>query len=140
MVLGGASAVLSRVERSSSLAAVETARVELAALEGDFLKEARRRRGRLPSDCGLHKRLYTYREKYDREFLLLGDFVGLTARGLPEERAEFLLDPWNTPYWLRDNCRGGSRIVFVYSFGLNRRRDSSKREILGDDLGVILQK
>ena len=140
VALGGASAVLSRVERSSSPAALETARVELAALERDFLGEARRRRGRLPSDCGLHKRLYTYREKYDREFLLVGDFVGLTARGLPEDRAEFLLDPWNTPYWLRDICRGGSQVVFVYSFGPNRRRDSSKREIRGDDLGVVLEK
>ncbi len=56
---------------------------------------------------------------------------------LPQERAEFFLDPWNSPYWIRDRCdrETNRRIMFIYSFGPNRRRDSSRTEILGDDIG-----
>ena len=56
-------------------------------------------------------------------------------------RAGYLLDPWNSPYWIRHKCpQGGGRrrAVFVYSFGPNRRRDSTAWEIRGDDLGVTI--
>ena len=51
-----------------------------------------------------------------------------------------LLDPWNLPYWVRDTCDDfrGRRVVFIYSFGPNRSRDSTPWEILGDDVGVFL--
>ncbi len=91
--------------------------------------------------CGLHKRLYTFVEdkKYERP-LAAGAFASLTREGLPEERAEFFLDPWNSPYWIRDRCDEdtGRRSVFIYSFGPNRSRDSNRWEILGDDVGAYL--
>jgi hypothetical protein len=86
----------------------------------------------------LHKRVYTFveKKKYARP-LTEGSFTRLVDRGLPEARAEFFLDPWNSPYWIRDRCDedNGRRVVFVYSFGPNRSRDSSRWEILGDDIG-----
>ena len=84
---------------------------------------------------------YTFQEKYAQTYLFEGNFSALQSQGLPEERAEFFLDPWNSPYWIRDRCDSdsGERFVFVYSFGPNRRRDSSRTEILGDDIGTYVQ-
>ena len=90
--------------------------------------------------CDVHKRLYTYTEKYSQRHLLNGEFSQLTIAGLPEARASYLLDPWNSPYWIRDNCAddGRNRIAFVYSFGPNRRRESTRWRLLGDDIGVYI--
>ena len=64
----------------------------------------------------------------------------LTAavKGLPEERAQFFIDPWNTPYWIRqtNDPKRKEKKVFIYSFGPNRRRDSVFGKISGDDIGV----
>ena len=79
---------------------------------------------------------------YDASFLGAGAFGELVERGLPEERAAFFLDPWNSPYWIRDHCdtQRGERIVFFYSFGPDRRRSSSEREIGGDDVAHFVRK
>ncbi len=132
--LGVIQAAISRQARSVQPAYLEAAHAELEALKRDFLS------GEVKTRCNRHRRLYTFKEKYDQDYLLRGDFAGLTARGLPEERANFFLDPWNSPYWIRDRCKsdGSRRIVFIYSFGPNRRRESSKYEILGDDVGIII--
>lgn len=112
---------------------VELAQIELDALARDF------RSGRLLTECGIHKRLYSYREKYEQSYLHEGEFSRLQAGGLPEARARFLLDPWNSPYWIRDMCDkdGARRRTFVYSLGPNRRRDSTRWQIGGDDIGVL---
>ncbi len=113
---------------------LEAARIELEALKEDFLS------GEVETRCSRHKRLYTFKEEYEQDYLLAGEFAHLTARGLPEDRAAYFLDPWNSPYWIRDRCKsdGSRRIVFIYSFGPNRRRESGKYEIRGDDIGVIV--
>jgi hypothetical protein len=138
--LGAANAWASRVQRHASAGNLERVRVELAALARDFAGQATGPDGFWPTRCGLHKRLYTFRRQNDQEFLGQGAFAALKARGLPQERAEFLLDPWDSPYWIRDKCRdgGSERVVFVYSFGPNRRRDSTPWEIGGDDQGMVL--
>ena len=131
---GAASATLSRAVRDAAPGAIEAARGELEALKRDFQS------GRVATRCNRHKRLYTFQEKYDQDFLLEGAFASLTVQGLPEDRASFFLDPWNSPYWIRDRCASDEdrRIVFLYSFGPNRRRDSSRWEILGDDVGTVV--
>ena len=113
------------------LAATE---LETQALAKDFLDP------RASTRCRLHKRVYTYVEQYERDYLWEGEFSELIDQGLPEERAQYFLDPWNSPYWVRDYCnkKKTRRVVFVYSFGPNRRRDSSRTEILGDDLGTVI--
>ena len=105
-------------------------RSEVALLLADF------RSPRVRTRCGIHKRLYTFMRQYDQTGLQRGRFAAqLTADG-SAERASFLLDPWNSPYWVRHKCSGGRAVAFVYSFGPNRRRDSSEWELQADDIGA----
>ena len=103
---------------------------ELAALQSDL------RAGNTRVHCGRHKRLYTLVNQYAQGHLLRGEFAQLRNKGLAPERADYFLDPWNSPYWIRHDCRSRPRRILVYSFGPNRRRDSSKTEVLGDDLSA----
>ncbi len=134
--LGLLGAWFTRTQRASDPALIETAKAEAGALQRDFLD------GRATTECNRHKRLYTFLNQYKQFGLLEGQFVALEAQGLPEARARFFLDPWNSPYWLRDRCSKsrGRRLTFVYSFGPNRRRDTSRYEILGDDIGAWIRR
>ena len=84
--------------------------------------------------------MFTYVEKSEKTEPLEGEFAALTAHGLPQERADFFLDPWNNPYWIRHECSEDRRSqrAFVYSFGANHKRDSSEWEIRGDDIGTLI--
>jgi hypothetical protein len=128
--LGVGTAAWSRRTSEARPELVQIARLELDALHQDY------RSGNLRSRCGRHKRLYAFIEKYGQDEMFSGEFSRLTERGLPAERAQYFLDPWNSPYWIRDRCKDDHRKVFIYSFGPNRRRESSKKEILGDDVGT----
>lgn len=134
--LGTGTAAAWRVQAAAHPESVAAAQVEVEALRRDFAE------GRLRTKCGLHRRLYTYVEKYGENDLLRGEFSGLTARGLPEARAQFLFDPWNSPYWIRDTCSKDRkrRAIFVYSFGPNRRRDTGAWGIHGDDVGAFIRR
>jgi hypothetical protein len=134
VLLGAGSSAVSHGQRSGHGDNLAAADIELAALKIDFLS------GKMRVRCDVHKRLYTYSRKYDQNHLLGGKFAKLTRAGLPEARASFLLDPWNSPYWIRDNCAVGDRkrAAFVYSFGPNRRRESTRWKITGDDVGVFI--
>jgi hypothetical protein len=63
-----------------------------------------------------------------------------TAQG-DEDRATFLIDPWNSPYWARIRPRSRTRetVITLYSFGPNRRRDSTRTELRGDDIGTVIK-
>lgn len=132
--LGTGSSAVSRNQRSGDGDNLAAANIELVALKNDFLS------GKMQVRCDVHKRLYTYSKKYDQAQLLDGEFAKLTNGGLPEARASFLLDPWNSAYWIRDNCADGrrKRVAFVYSFGPNRRRESTRWKIMGDDVGAFV--
>ena len=138
LTLAFSTAWWSQSRQSGDPANLELARTEAHALKIDLTQLANEQGKPSITKCGLHKRAYTFveKKKYARE-LTEGTFTGLVTRGLPEARAEFFLDPWNSPYWIRDRCDkdNGRRVVFVYSFGPNRSRDSSRWEILGDDIG-----
>lgn len=133
--LGVAQAALDRSQPREHHGAIVAAEIELEALKRDMQKS------KLPASCRVNRRLYAYVKKYPQARLLEGEFSRLTAQGLPKERAEFFLDPWNSPYWVRQYCIGNTRParVFVYSFGPNRKRESIHREIRGDDLGAIVR-
>ena len=136
IVLGFVTAAAATHQRQSHPGNVAAVKSELAALQEDFES------GRVRHRCGLHKRLYSFVVKYDQTNLNNGAFSQLTLQGLPDERAEFFLDPWNSPYWIRDRCdsSSGERTTFVYSMGPNRRRDSTREQILEDDIGEFLVK
>lgn len=132
--VGVVHAAVSRHQRQVNPEILAAAGKELEALGEDF------RSGKVRSKCNVHRRLHTFVEKYDQEYLLEGRFASLVAQGLPESRARYLIDPWNTPYWIRDRCDDDDRrVTFVYSFGPNRRRDSDRWEIRGDDVGVYIR-
>ncbi len=132
--LGLISGAVSRAQRNAHPTNLLAAKNEVEAIAGDF------KSGLARSRCNLHKRLYTFVEEYEQTNLFKGSFAGLQSQGLPKERAEFFLDPWNSPYWIRDRCdqQSNKRLIFVYSFGPNRRRDSTRTEILGDDIGTYI--
>ena len=111
---------------------IQTAERELAALQADFDS------GEIEARCGLHKRLYTFMLEYEQPYLLEGEFAQLMLNGGNSSRAEYLLDPWNSAYWIRLKCRGDREATFVYSFGPNRRRDSSQWVVKKDDIGADL--
>lgn len=138
--LGFASAEFSRLQRGGAPENVAAAEREATALGEDFLDLERSGGRPLATRCGLHKRVHSYVEKYGKQALLAGRFAQLTRQGMPQDRADFLLDPWNSPYWIRHKCDAdsGFEVVFVYSFGPNLIRDSSRSEILGDDVGSYL--
>ncbi len=132
--LGLISGAVSRAQRDTHSAILQATRNEVEAISRDFES------GLVRSTCNLHKRLYTFVEEHDQKNLLKGSYAALRSQGLPKERAEFFLDPWNSPYWIRDRCnrQNNKRVMFIYSFGPNRRRDSTRTEILGDDIGIFV--
>ncbi len=119
--------------RASDPAALDAARSELAALARDF------RAGRVRTRCGQHKRVYRLAARQSEAALAGGRFRELTTRGLDPVRAEYVLDPWSSPYWVRDACsRDGGRRLTLYSLGPNRLRDSTRDRVAGDDLVLIV--
>jgi len=132
---GAASATATRLQRDHGQGYARAVQAELEALRTDFIS------GLVHSRCGVHKRLFSFAEKYGQTDLYSGEFARLAERGLPEQRAAYLLDPWNNAYWLRDICATGERerLTYVYSFGPNRRRDSTKWEIGGDDIAIFIR-
>jgi len=111
---------------------VDMARREIAALAADFGS------GRLHTRCGIHKRLYTFMREYQQPYLLEGAFARLLHDTGDGERAEYLLDPWNSAYWIRHKCADGREVKIIYSFGPNRQRDSTAWELRGEDIGAYL--
>ncbi len=111
---------------------VDKARREIAALVADFGS------GRLHTRCGIHKRLYTFMQEYQQPYLLEGEFTRLLLSTGDGGRAEYLLDPWNSAYWVRHKCAAGREVRFIYSFGPNRQRDSTAWELGSEDIGAYL--
>ena len=118
--------------RSADPSTVQAARLEIEALSADFNS------GEIQTRCGIHKRLYTFMQEYRQPYFLEGYYAQLTRAIDAEARGTFLLDPWNSAYWVRHKCADGKVVLFVYSFGPDRRRNSSDWEILGDDIGAYL--
>ncbi|MGI9290570.1 MAG: hypothetical protein ACR2QG_04730 [Gammaproteobacteria bacterium] len=123
---------LTQLSLTDDLTRSVAAQQEVKKLGRDLLSK-----GRLLK-CGNHKRVYTYMEKYEFYWLQEGEFAtSLAGDGFPE-RGEYMLDPWNNPYWIRDKCASSSRqrYAFIYSFGPNGRRESTAEDIGGDDIGI----
>lgn len=108
---------------------IRVARQETQALVADL--DAKRLRSR----CGVHKRLFTFVEQYGARRMDRSGFFAGETDAADDVRKRHYLDPWNLPYWIRHQCDAAESRVFVYSFGPNRRRDSSERSLGGDDVG-----
>ncbi|MEM7248062.1 MAG: hypothetical protein AAF533_22205 [Acidobacteriota bacterium] len=119
--------------RASSPALVAQAQLECYALSDDLR--------RVPFRSPRHHRR-AYHAVADRgPQLELTSFRSLIGPALPEERAQYLLDPWNSPYWVLVECPegGGPCRQVVYSMGPNRRREGRPGDFQGDDIGVDLE-
>jgi hypothetical protein len=132
LALTAATTALSQLSLSESRY-VDVANREIAALKRDLIY------GRPRIRCGLHMRLYNYVRQFEQGYLTRGKFAGLQADGLAPERARFFIDPWNSPYWISYDCESGSPLVLIYSLGPNRRRDTSRTDLGGDDVGVKIR-
>ncbi len=133
--LGAATTAVQSVRASGDPTQLDAVQVDFAALSADLKPLL------AASHCGVHKRLYTLvrDRRWDVDD---GRFAGLAGRGAPQARVEYFLDPWNLPYWIRDRCAASGhpdRLVYLYSFGPNRRRDSTERGIAGDDVGILIE-
>jgi hypothetical protein len=119
---------------------IERTRSELESLDGDLQEIALQGGRSFVTKCGTHKRLFSFVRKYDVDALYTLRFAALRGPSVASERVDYFLDPWNSPYWIRDKCSKdrSRRSVFVYSFGPNRRRDSSHWEVAGDDIGAYV--
>lgn len=140
VVLGVSSAAASSHLLPVDPMKIEAARLETDALRADIREIARGEGDLAAGTCGLHKRLYSFVEKYGKSELREGSFADLVRAVSSVERARFFIDPWNTPYWIRHTCDrdGSDGVVLIYSLGPNRMRDSTRDEIRGDDVGAML--
>jgi len=135
VALGFGAALWSRFQLAADPVVAEVARTEIRALEHDIRQLMKTNR----AACGKHERINLIANRFPSDKLTAGRFMSLTRRGLSTERAEFFLDPWSTAYWIRATCNEKRDKVFVYSFGPNRRRDSSRWELRDDDIGVLFR-
>lgn len=138
VMLGFATAAWSQNRSSADPTMLARAKVETEALRDDLSSAARAYETKAITRCGTHKRLYTFVEDRDKaKGMKTGSFAGLVGPDMTEARAQYFLDPWSSPYWVNDRCnrKDGRRVIFVYSLGPNRRRDSTRWELLGDDVG-----
>lgn len=119
---------------------IAVANDETRTIARDWLAELEASPGQ-PSGCGTHVRVYTWVERHGHRRIREGSFAtGEAADPTYDDpiRRTYFLDPWNNPYWLWHRCDGGSQRVMVYSFGPNRRRDSTRRGARPDDVGTEL--
>jgi hypothetical protein len=132
VVLALGTVAFSRLLQGNETERVEMAQDEIALLVQDFESSKLRTR------CGIHKRLYTFMREYNQPYLASGEFAQRLRDNAAHSRADYLLDPWNSPYWVRHRCADGNAGAFVYSFGPNQRRDSTEFRLVDDDIGGYL--
>ena len=133
--------VLLRLAAPDDPAGIELARAEAVRLRRDWARQTQLDDD-IPSGCRTHIRIYTWARKHNYERFLDGTFTQAAPADREADREagarfRFFLDPWNNPYWIRHVCRRGREKVYIYSFGPNRRRDSSRRKLRGDDVGIV---
>ena len=133
VVFAAATGWIQAAARPSDSVALTNAAAEIDALVEDFAGP------KLHTRCGIHKRLYTFVRDYGQTHLLFGEFAERLRAAGEYDRANYLLDPWNSPYWLRHTCSGDRESVFVYSFGPDRQRDSDEWQVIEDDVGKALK-
>ncbi len=119
--------------------AQQIAAIEIAALETDFknliFDETRPSWTRKST----HSRLFTIVNEKRVKPLKKGEFVDAATAIGEDDRARFFIDPWKSPYWARLRKRDDEMVITLYSFGPNRRRDSTRGELRGDDIGKIIR-
>ena len=89
--------------------------------------------------CAKHERLNSNGETVQRRPALQRSLSFAYTQWFAQRAGRFFIDPWSTAYWVRTTCNDKRDKVFIYSFGPNRARDSSKWKLGGDDIGVLFR-
>jgi hypothetical protein len=134
------STLMARIIFGSDEDGTRVATAEIALLQEDVIAGAT---NKLKGKRSVHKRVFTSaRDGY----LALSHGKFLSGRVTPadpkaqdprHDRFGYFLDPWNNPYWIHFNKKTGKGAL--YSFGPNRRRDVTIRNLSsdpGDDIVV----
>ncbi len=129
--------LFSGMQRGRSSAMVACAQRETRALVNDLI-EGEAATNRLARASSVHKRIWTAAADGYIEFNLLARYAGNQCDTTVEaaRRKAHAVDPWGTSYWLETNEADDGRLVRVYSFGPNRRRDGDRGDASesGDDV------
>jgi hypothetical protein len=123
-----------KIEKNTVLSI--TCEKELEALKMDFkLKSIQI--GDFPFNKNVELRLYAAIKANDFDWMYEGNFSELVNQGLPKNRANFFLDPWDMAYWItyRIDKENKRKRLTLYSFGPNRKRDNNDN---GDDIYIEL--
>lgn len=130
-----ASAALTEVSnaqaRKGNPERVECARVEALNLLSDIIEGGAAKEKLRSVQDSLHRRVWIAegRDYLDGDRLqrfTATQCAGVAAQGI-ETRHRFATDPWGLSYWLyTERLADGRQQLTVYSFGPNRRRDSSE--------------
>ena len=126
--------------RSVNEELTSAAKVETSALAADIWRLIEHNGSRKITQCSIHRRIRGHVEAFNLLPLYRMNFGRLTEQGMSEVRRDYFLDPWNSPYWFQHRCTEDRSVVtvMVYSFGPDRKRDTSEHEIGGDDIGTII--
>lgn len=140
-VIGIGNATVARHNFSSDPHVLETARMETHAIATDMAALYRANKQGVVTRCKDHRRMNGLATRLRTDYLYTSEFASLVQKGMSEERAQYFIDPWNSPYWIRHECLStdGVERVLIYSFGPNRKRDSSPGKLSGDDIGTLIQ-
>jgi hypothetical protein len=111
--LGLVSEAWSSRQTATGQATVKAAEREIAALVDDLLMLTAQRGFDVPTPCGYHGRLHTLVQTGFLSEMHEATFSALKKDGLPEVRAEFFIDPWNTSYWIwHDSCDEDEHTIY----------------------------
>ena len=140
MVLAGAAPLAlglltAQLAPTSDQAEIQRAQIELQLLGTDF------QNGTLRARCGAHERMVSVATAMGGGTAANGAFGRrMSADGLALARGQYFVDPWYLSYWVRRSCTRQNDSLLIYSFGPDRRRDSTPSQLLGDDVGVWLSR
>lgn len=114
-------------------AAIACAQREAHALLADMIGGAATE-DLLRVDGSIHKRIWSAIDAGYIDYKRLSDY----ARAGCGDSQSYVIDPWGMAYWIRvSGTELQPRRVTVYSFGPNRKRDSTAERGGGDDVLVV---
>lgn len=115
-------------------ARVACASAEVRAIANGVVSDAD---GDLARDRSVHKRVWTLANEGAVDVADIRRRLAMVRcdQASGETRRRYVVDPWGTAYWLRVADQDAGRLVTVYSFGPNRRRDMDASAVkTGDDV------
>lgn len=129
--------LFSGMQRGRSSEFVACAQSETKAIVNDLI-QGEAATNRLARASSVHKRIWTAAGDGYIDLSRLAEYTSnrCDTNENAARRKAHAVDPWGTAYWLETDERDYGRLVRVYSFGPNRRRDGDRGDAaeFGDDV------